>query len=361
MKKFFAIVLAVAMVMSMGSAFAALGWAQSVSSATATASVTVSVKALEYSGTSQDYTQYGLDSATVWKQITGTVVKDTLVKFPVTVKIPDVGDSGLNTFDYVNQKIVVTLTNATVFEIMAADSSSSTGYTSCMSQFTLDSSQGTATLNLSDGTTGAISFTVLGIVKSTAQTKCSVTYTMGQSPVGDGVTPIRFGKFEAYWTDGVSLVVTDTADDSSIYFGLNSNNLFTSSIRFRDAYLGSTEYEAVAYCVNGELTFGGKCGCTPDLILAATYAQVKADFNEILNVLGFSFGYGSYSAAYCTAAGLKSLTKQVSVTDSVTINGSTNITVPGNVTIPQTGALSLAGYALVSLAGAALAISRKKK
>lgn len=374
MKKLLATVLAIAMVLSMGSALAAIGWNQSTSSATINKGVTITVRALEFSGTAQDYTQYGLTNGTVWKEITGSVVKDTLIKFPVIVEVPSAAQAGLSTSAYINETITVTLTNATIWQIVDEQGNNISG------SFSITNSKkavvGESVLGLDGSAAVSIRFTILAIVDSTAQVNCNVGFTMGQKAYSDG-TPIYFGKYVAQWYNGSALVVTDTSDNTRITFVLDANNKFTSAIYFSDPYLASGTDVPVSYCLQGELAFNGLCAHNrdswpSDIVAYAWYEQVKADFNEIMNALGFGFSYGNVMQGYCTVAGLESLASQINTSKSCTVGGYTGIIsngtgtgtstvgTVGTVAIPQTGAMSIAGFVILGLAVVAFVISRKR-
>jgi len=363
MKKFLAILLACGMVLSMSTAFATLGWAQSsTSSATATKGVSISVKALEFSGTTQDYTQYGLSDATVWKEITGRVVKDTLVKFPVSIEIPEADDTGLSSFDYQNAAIEIKLTNATPWKVVDANGID-IYYLSIDAEDDEISGDVSGIMDPENDVT--LQFTILAIVDSTSTVNCSVNFTMGQKVYNDN-TAMYFGNYVLYWMDGDHFTIMNANTGARIDFTLDADNKFTSSIWFYDQYLG--ESVPVHYCLNGELAFDGCCACNnyqynSQIMSVAWYEQVKADFNSLMNALGFNFSYGYFTAAYCTKAGIASLLNAVNVTNSVTVGACTELSVSvttPTVSIPQTGAVSLMGYALVALAGAALLASRKK-
>jgi len=359
MKRFLALLSAALMAFALASAYATLGWSPTVNtSPVQNANVSISVKALEYSGTSVDFDQSGLNNATVWKEITGRVSKDTLVKFPVRIQIPKAQESGLVEEDYRNETITLNLKNATILDIVSEDGSS------VMESFSLNSAKNSGVLLLSDGQSGHIAFTVLAIVSSSAETRCSVSFTMGQSIKNDG-SPIRFGLYTASWLGGESLLVSD-ASGNQLRFSLTGEDKFTATIHFAHTSLGP-EMQSVGYCMNGELEFGGKCACALSMD-KYLHQRVSMDFNAILKALGFSLGHGNFQAAYCTEAGLRSLTRQVSAAGQVVIGGSsglisngTVIQNPGNVSIPQTGSVSAAASLLLMLSALCFGLGKKQK
>jgi len=364
MKKFFALVLAVAMVLSMSTAFATIGWAQGSTGAAATKGVSISVSALEYSPTKQDYTEFGLSNELVWKAITGRVVKDTIVKFPITVTVPNAKAAGMTADDYVGGKISVTLSNATFIGVKGAEKGY---YLENAALYTMDSMTNsvlkmnvTPSADAPFGTT--YKFTVVAIVSSTAAVDCKVNFSMGQKANNEN-KPMTVGAYTMWWAKGDHFTVAKGTNH--ITFMLDANNKFTSEIYFTDAAFGIYDGK-VAYCPVGHITFNGLCACNfgtnTNIINNANYEQVKADFNELMAFLGFSFSYGNFTNAYCTTAGIQSLLKGFNANGNANITACTELGVTAttpSVSIPQTGAVSVIGYALVALAGAALAISKK--
>ena len=315
MKKFFAVLLTLIVVFAFAGSAMAMGWNQEVSPAEPKDEFKLSITKLEYNPAA------GAVGSAYWKEYTGSVVKNTMVRALVTLEIPakdelsDVIDTNLDAL-----KLQFKGKN---IKIISVDQYIGNSLTS--------PDVGTTITGGSHGTT--YQYMIVGVVEDDGVAAIEATLSFG--------VPFRGGQF-SYNYAGDTYTVThsgntfDVRDDTgTVRFEVDS----TSRIKSVKVDVSGETYEYL-YKPTGEVALPK----AHQKVIQKVYASLGFTFDGV-------FGY-MYEQGFIATHG-----HGFTMTQVANYNGSVAVTTPGQMELPQTGdAPSIVGFAMLGVAAVACAI-----
>ena len=322
MKKFFAVLLTLVVVFAFTGSAMAMGWNQEVSPAEPKDEFKLSITKLEYNSTA------GAVGGSYWKEYTGSVVKNTMVRALVTLEIPakdelsDVIDANLDALklQFKGKNIKITSVEQYI------DNSGPNPF-------------GTVT-TFTGGNPGiTYQYMIVGVVEDDGDAAIEATLSFG--------VPFRGGQF-SYNYAGDTYTVTHSGNT----FAVSDNK--TGVVSFE---VDSTDrIKSVKVDVSGE-TREYLYKPTGEVALPEAHQKV---IQKVYASLGFTFdgvfGY-MYEQGFIATHG-----HGFTMTQVANYNGSVAVATPGQMELPQTGdAPSIVGFAMLGVAAVACAIIAIRK
>ena len=322
MKKFFAVLLTLVVVFAFTGSAMAMGWNQEVSPAEPKDEFKLSITKLEYNSTA------GAVGGSYWKEYTGSVVKNTMVRALVTLEIPakdelsDVVAANLDALklQFKGKNIKITSVEQYI------DNSGPNPF-------------GTVT-TFTGGNPGiTYQYMIVGVVEDDGDAAIEATLSFG--------VPFRGGQF-SYNYAGDTYTVTHSGNT----FAVSDNK--TGVVSFE---VDSTDrIKSVKVDVSGE-TREYLYKPTGEVALPEAHQKV---IQKVYASLGFTFdgvfGY-MYEQGFIATHG-----HGFTMTQVANYNGSVAVATPGQMELPQTGdAPSIVGFAMLGVAAVACAIIAIRK
>ena len=315
MKKFFTVLLTLVVVFAFTGSAMAMGWNQEVSPAEPKDEFKLSITKLEYNPAA------GAVGSSYWKEYTGSVVKNTMVRALVTLEIPaedelsDVIDTNLDALklQFKGKNIKITSVDQYIGNSLTSPN------------------VGTTITGYSHGTT--YQYMIVGVVEDDGVAAIEATLSFG--------VPFRNGQF-SYKYAGDTYTVFHSGDTFEVWTG-------NDAVIFK---VNSTDrIESVKVKVDDEI-------CEYLYKPTGEVALPKAHWEVIQKVyasLGFTFdgvfGY-MYEQGFIATHG-----HGFTMTQVANYNGSVAVTTPDQIELPQTGdAPSIVGFAMLGVAVVACAI-----
>lgn len=315
MKKFFTVLLTLVVVFAFTGSAMAMGWNQEVSPAEPKDEFKLSITKLEYNPAA------GAVGSAYWKEYTGSVVKNTMVRALVTLEIP--AKDELSDVIAANLDALKLQFKGKNIKITSVDQYIGNSLTS--------PDVGTTIPGGTPGTT--YQYMIVGVVEDDGVAAIEATLSFG--------VPFRDGKFSYNYADDTYTVIHsgntfDVSDDTgTVSFEVDS----TSRIK------------SVKVDVSGE-THEYLYKPTGEVALPKAHQKV---IQKIYDSLGFTFdgvfGY-MYEQGFIATHG-----HGFTMTQVANYNGSVAVATPGQMELPQTGdAPSIIGFAMLGVAAVACAI-----
>ena len=323
MKKFFTVLLTLVVVFAFTGSAMAMGWNQEVSPAEPKDEFKLSITKLEYNPAA------GAVGSAYWKEYTGSVVKNTMVRALVTLEIPakdelsDVIDTNLDALklQFKGKNIKIT----SVDQYIDNKFKTSLG----------------AVTTITGGSPGnTYQYMIVGVVEDDGVAAIEATLSFG--------VPFRDGQFSYNYADD-----TYTVTHSGNTFSVSDNK--TGVVIFEVD--STSRIKNVKVDVNGE-TCGYLYQPTGEVALPKAHQKV---IQKIYDSLGFTFdgvfGY-MYEQGFIATHG-----HGFTMTQVANYNGSVAVTTPDQIALPQTGdAPSIVGFAMLGavVVACAIIVIRKK-
>ena len=315
MRKFFVVLLTLVVVFAFTGSAMAMGWNQEVSPAEPKDEFKLSITKLEYNPAA------GAVGSSYWKEYTGSVVKNTMVRALVTLEIPaedelsDVIDTNLDALklQFKGKNIKITSVDQYIGNSLTSPD------------------VGTTITGGSPGIT--YQYMIVGVVEDDGVAAIEATLSFG--------VPFRNGQF-SYKYAGDTYTVFHSGDTFEVWTG-------NDAVIFK---VNSTDrIESVKVKVDDEI-------CEYLYKPTGEVALPKAHWEVIQKVyasLGFTFdgvfGY-MYEQGFIATHG-----HGFTMTQVANYNGSVAVTTPDQIELPQTGdAPSIVGFAMLGVAVVACAI-----
>ena len=312
MKKFFTVLLTLVVVFAFTGSAMAMGWNQEVSPAEPKDEFKLSITKLEYNPAA------GAAGSAYWKEYTGSVVKNTMVRALVTLEIP--ARDELSDVIADNLGALKLQFKGKNIKIISVDRIGDSG-----------TSFGTTITGGYPGTT--YQYMIVGVVEDDGVAAIEATLSFG--------VPFRDGQF-SYNYAGDTYTVTHSGDTFEVWTG-NDAVIF---------YVNSTDrIESVKVKVDDEI-----CDYlykpTGEVNLPKAHQKV---IQKVYDSLGFTFdgvfGY-MYEQGFIATHG-----HGFTMTQVANYNGSVAVPTPDQIMLPQTGdAPSIVGFAMLGVAAVACAI-----
>lgn len=315
MKKFFTVLLTLVVVFAFTGSAMAMGWNQEVSPAEPKDEFKLSITKLEYNPAA------GAVGSAYWKEYTGSVVKNTMVRALVTLEIP--AKDELSDVTAANLDALKLQLKGKNIKITSVDQYIGNSLTT--------PNVGTTITSGSVGTT--YQYMIVGVVEDDGVAAIEATLSFG--------VPFRDGQF-FYNYAGDAYTVTHSDKTFKVSDG-------TGTVIFE---VNSTDrIESVKVDVNGE-TCDYLYKPTGEVNLPKAHQKV---LQKVYESLGFTFdgvfGY-MYEQGFIATHG-----HGFTMTQVANYNGSVAVTTPGQMELPQTGdAPSIVGFAMLGVAAVACAI-----
>lgn len=312
MKKFFTVLLTLVVVFAFAGSAMAAGWNQEVSSAEPKDEFKLSITKLEYNPAA------GAAGSAYWKEYTGSVVKNTMVRALVTLEIP--ARDELSDVIADNLGALKLQFKGKNIKIISVDRIGDSG-----------TSFGTTITGGYPGTT--YQYMIVGVVEDDGVAAIEATLSFG--------VPFRDGQF-SYNYAGDTYTVTHSGNTFDVRTG-NDAVIF---------YVDSTDrIKSINVDVNGKIE---KYLYKPTGEVALPEAHQKV-IQKVYASLGFTFdgvfGY-MYEQGFIATHG-----HGFTMTQVANYNGSVAVTTPDQIELPQTGdAPSIVGFAMLGAAVVACAI-----
>lgn len=321
MKKFFTVLLTLVVVFAFTGSAMAMGWNQEVSPAEPKDEFKLSITKLEYNPAA------GAVGSAYWKEYTGSVVKNTMVRALVTLEIPtkdelsDVIDTNLDALklQFKGKNIKIT----SVDQYIDNKFKTSLG----------------AVTTITGGSPGnTYQYMIVGVVEDDGEAAIEATLSFG--------VPFRGGLF-SYNYAGDVYTVTHSGDIFEVRAG-------TGAVRFEVD--STSRIKSVKVDANGEIH---EYLYKPTGEVALPEAHQKV-IQKVYASLGFTFdgvfGY-MYEQGFIATHG-----HGFTMTQVANYNGSVAVTTPDQIELPQTGdAPSIVGFAMLGAAVVACAIIAIRK
>lgn len=315
MKKFFTVLLTLVVVFALTGSAMAAGWNQEVSTAEPKDEFKLSITKLEYNSTA------GAIGSSYWKEYTGSVVKNTMVRALVTLEIPaqdklsDVIDTNLGAL-----KLQVKGKNIKITSVDQYIDNKFVKNLGAVTTFT----------GGNHGTT--YQYMIVGVVEDDGGAAIEATLSFG--------IPFRNGQF-SYKYAGDTYTVFHSGDTFEVWTG-------NDAVIFK---VNSTDrIESVKVNVDGEIC-EYRYKFTGEVDLPEAHWRL---IQKVYASLGFTFdgvGY-MYEQGFIATHG-----HGFTMTQVANYNGSVAVATPGQMELPQTGdAPSIVGFAMLSVAAVACAI-----
>ena len=317
MKKFFTVLLTLVVVFAFTGSAMAMGWNQEVSPAEPKDEFKLSITKLEYNPAA------GAVGSAYWKEYTGSVVKNTMVRALVTLEIPakselsDVIDTNLDALklQFKGKNIKITSVEQYID-----------------SKFVKNLGAVTTITGGSPGIT--YQYMIVGVVEDDGVAAIEATLSFG--------VPFRGGQF-FYNYAGDAYTVTHSGNTFDVSVG-------TDAVIF-EVDSTTSRIKSVKVKANGE-TIEYLYKPTGEVALPEAHQKV---IQKVYASLGFTFdgvfGY-MYEQGFIATHG-----HGFTMTQVANYNGSVAVTTPGQMELPQTGdAPSIVGFAMLGVAAVACAI-----
>ena len=317
MKKFFTVLLTLVVVFAFTGSAMAMGWNQEVSPAEPKDEFKLSITKLEYNPAA------GAAGSSYWKEYTGSVVKNTMVRALVTLEIPardelsdviadNLGDDSLK-LQFKGKNIKIT----SVVRISNPEKNFDTATT------------------ITGGYPGTTyQYMIVGVVEDDGDAAIEATLSFG--------VPFRGGQF-FYNYAGDAYTVTHSGNTFNVSVG-------TDAVIF-EVDSTTSRIKSVKVKANGE-TLEYLYKPTGEVALPEAHQKV---IQKVYASLGFTFdgvfGY-MYEQGFIATHG-----HGFTMTQVANYNGSVAVATPGQMELPQTGdAPSIVGFAMLGVAAVACAI-----
>lgn len=320
MKKFFAVLLTLVVVFAFAGSAMAAGWNQEVSPAEPKDEFKLSIAKLEYNSTA------GAIGGAYWKEYTGSVVKNTMVRALVTLEIPaqdklsDVIDTNLDALklQFKGKNIKITSVEQYIDNKFVTK-------------------LGTTITGGSHGTT--YQYMIVGVVEDDGDAAIEATLSFG--------VPFRGGQF-FYNYAGDAYTVTHSGNTFDVSVG-------TDAVIF-EVDSTTSRIKSVKVKANGE-TLEYLYKPTGEVALPEAHQKV---LQKVYASLGFTFdgvfGY-IHEQGFIATHG-----HGFTMTQVANYNGNVAVTTPNQIGLPQTGdAPSIIGFAMFGAAVVACAIIAIRK
>lgn len=304
MKKFFTVLLTLVVVFAFTGSAMAMGWNQEVSPAEPKDEFKLSITKLEYNPAA------GAMGSSYWKEYTGSVVKNTMVRALVTLEIP--AENELSDVVAANLGALKLQFKGKNIKIISVDQYIGNSLT--------DPNVGTTITGGSAGIT--YQYMIVGVVEDDGNAAVEATLSFG--------VPFRGGRF-SYNYAGDTYTVIHSGDTFEVWVG-NDAVIFE---------VDSTDrIKSVKVNVNGEVALSE----AHQKVLQKVYASLGFTFDGV-------FGY-MYEQGFIATHG-----HGFTMTQVANYNGSVAVTTPDQIMLPQTGdAPSIVGFAMLGVAAVACAI-----
>lgn len=317
MKKFFAVLLTLVVVFAFTGSAMAMGWNQEVSPAEPKDEFKLSITKLEYNPAA------GAVGSAYWKEYTGSVVKNTMVRALVTLEIP--AEKELSDVVAANLGALKLQFKGKNIKITSVDQYIGNSLTS--------PDVGTTITGGSHGTT--YQYMIVGVVEDDGVAAIEATLSFG--------VPFRDGKFSYNYADD-----TYTVTHSGNTFEVNDGK--TGAVIF-EVDSTTDRIKSVKVNVDGKIC---EYLYKPTGEVALPEAHQKV-IQKVYASLGFTFdgvfGY-MYEQGFIATHG-----HGFTMTQVANYNGSVAVATPGQMELPQTGdAPSIVGFAMLGVAAVACAI-----
>ena len=313
MKKFFTVLLTLVVVFAFTGSAMAMGWNQEVSPAEPKDEFKLSITKLEYNPAA------GAAGSAYWKEYTGSVVKNTMVRALVTLEIPARDELSDVIADNLKDDAFKLQFKGKNIKITSVNQIGNPG------KF------GTTITGGSPGTT--YQYMIVGVVEGDGDAAIEATLSFG--------VPFRNGQF-FYNYAGDTYTVTHSGDTFEVKVG-------NDAVSFK---VNSTDrIESINVDVNGE-KHDYLYKLTGEVDLPEAHLKV---LQKVYASLGFTFdgvvGY-MYEQGFIATHG-----HGFTMTQVANYNGSVAVATPGQMELPQTGdAPSIVGFAMLGVAVVACAI-----
>ena len=305
MKKFFAVLLTLVVVFAFTGSAMAMGWNQEVPPAEPKDEFKLSITKLEYNPAA------GAMGSSYWKEYTGSVVKNTMVRALVTLEIP--AENELSDVIAKNLGALKLQFKGKNIKITSVDQYIGNSLT--------DPNVGTTITGGSAGIT--YQYMIVGVVEDDGNAAIEATLSFG--------VPFRDGRFSYNYAGDVY-----TVTHSGNTFAVSDNK--TGVVIFE---VDSTDrIKSVKVDVNGEVALSE----AHQKVLQKVYASLGFTFDGV-------FGY-MYEQGFIATHG-----HGFTMTQVANYNGSVAVTTPDQIALPQTGdAPNIVGFAMLGAAVVACAI-----
>lgn len=316
MKKFFTVLLTLVVVFAFAGSAMAMGWNQEVSPAEPKDEFKLSITKLEYNPAA------GAVGSAYWKEYTGSVVKNTMVRALVTLEIPAKGE--LSDVIAENLGALKLQFKGKNIKITSVDQYIDNKFVTSLGAVT----------TIPGGTPGTTyQYMIVGVVEDDGVAAIEATLSFG--------VPFRGGEF-SYNYAGDTYKVTHSGKTFNVSDG-------TGTVIFEVD--STSRIESVKVNVNGEIC---EYLYKPTGEVALPKAHQKV-IQKIYDSLGFTFdgvfGY-MYEQGFIATHG-----HGFTMTQVANYNGSVAVATPGQMELPQTGdAPSIVGFAMLGVAAVACAV-----
>lgn len=320
MKKFFSLFLIFALICSMSVNAMAMGWGQFVEIEGPKDKFELSITKLEYAPTAG-----AAGSGHYFKEYSGYVVKDTMIRAIITFEVPKAEELSRTVAEHM-EALKLTIKTSNIANVNIEEYPSATIVTSPITNF----SAGTK-----------YQYMLTGVVKENGPATIEAILSFGLT-FGQAFSYVFNGETFTATRDGASFIVSDSKGDAVI-FGVDSNSkIKTVSV------VAAGDMDEYLYKPNGEI--------------ALTKEQNEV-LQKVCRSLGFSTG-GSFG--YIHEQGFINMYGNGFTLSQVAKYNSTSSGVVGNVSgypsVPQTGDVpSIVGFAMLGAAVVACAIIAIRK
>ena len=310
MKKFFTVLLTLVVVFAFTGSAMAMGWNQEVSPAEPKDEFKLSITKLEYNPAA------GAVGSAYWKEYTGSVVKNTMVRALVTLEIP--AKDKLSDVVYTNLGALKLQFKGKNIKITSVDQYINNSLT-----------QPDVGTTITGGSAGIIyQYMVVGVVEDDGGAAIEATLSFG--------VPFRDGRF-SYNYAGDTYTVIHSGDTFEVWVG--------NDVVIFEVDSTTDRIKSVKVKVNGEVALSE----AHQKVIQKVYASLGFTFDGV-------FGY-MYEQGFIATHG-----HGFTMTQVANYNGSVAVTTPSQMELPQTGdAPSIVGFAMLGVAAVACAIIAIRK
>ena len=321
MKKFFTVLLTLVVVFAFTGSAMAMGWNQEVSPAEPKDEFKLSITKLEYNPAA------GAAGSAYWKEYTGSVVKNTMVRALVTLEIPaknelsDVVDTNIDALklQFKGKNIKIT----SVDQYIGNSAPNPLG----------------AVTTITGGKPGTTyQYMIVGVVEGDGDAAIEATLSFG--------VPFRDGRF-SYNYAGDTYTVTHSGNTFDVSDGTGTVSFEVDSTdRIKSVKVNAnSETHEYLYKPTGEVALPE----AHQKVIQKVYASLGFTFDGV-------FGY-MYEQGFIATHG-----HGFTMTQVANYNGSVAVATPGQMELPQTGdAPSIVGFAMLGVAAVACAIIAIRK
>ena len=305
MKKFFTVLLTLVVVFAFTGSAMAMGWNQEVPPAEPKDEFKLSITKLEYNPAA------GAMGSSYWKEYTGSVVKNTMVRALVTLEIP--AENELSDVIAKNLGALKLQFKGKNIKITSVDQYIGNSLT--------DPNVGTTITGGSAGIT--YQYMIVGVVEDDGNAAIEATLSFG--------VPFRDGRF-SYNYAGDTYTVIHSGDTFEVWVG--------NDVVIFEVDSTTDRIKSVKVNVNGEVALSE----AHQKVIQKVYASLGFTFDGV-------FGY-MYEQGFIATHG-----HGFTMTQVANYNGSVAVTTPDQIMLPQTGdAPSIVGFAMLGVAAVACAI-----